>query len=511
MKTRLILLVLLIICISCGTNNKPVSDAQNERIIGEVTKIKNQSQWLQFRGDGAMGVAPDMATPPTDFGTDKNVLWKIETPEGFSSPCICEDNLIITGFGGEKKYYIWNINRHDGSVKWKKEILVDTLEYVHPVSSPATATPASDGENIYCYFPPKGLICLDFESNIIWESAIEFEPVLQGSGTSPIVYKEKVILNHDNLNDPKLMVFNKANGELIWESGFDKFPFLSSSWSTPAIWNNQIIIHRINNIMGFDIETGKLIWRFDIATTGCSTPVIIDNTLFVNAWMIRGEKSLYGEIVDFNVLFVENDSNDDGILIKDEFPNGVILSERPEATDIKDELKTNRLGWGMVKLFDEDNDDSISAWEWENFSEVMNDFSNHGLVAIELGDTGNITLSSKKWKIPENVPETPSVLVKNGLVYMIKNGGLVTCVDTESGDIIYTKKIGTSGSYLSSPLYANGNIFISSYNGRITILKEGNDFEIINQIDLGESIGASPVALEDKLYVRTASHLYAFK
>ena len=61
-------------------------------------KTKNQSQWLQFRGDGAIGVAPDRATPPTDFGTDKNVLWKIETPEGFSSPCIFEDNLIITGF-----------------------------------------------------------------------------------------------------------------------------------------------------------------------------------------------------------------------------------------------------------------------------------------------------------------------------------------------------------------------------------------------------------------------------
>ena len=102
---------------------------------------RNQNQWLQFRGDGAMGIAPINATPPTDFGTDKNVLWKIETPEGFSSPCICEDNLIITGFEEEKKYHIWNIDRLDGSVKWKKEILVDTFEYVHPVSNPAAATP----------------------------------------------------------------------------------------------------------------------------------------------------------------------------------------------------------------------------------------------------------------------------------------------------------------------------------------------------------------------------------
>ena len=211
------------------------------------------------------------------------------------------------------------------------------------------------------------------------------------------------------------------------------------------------------------------------------------------------------------MLFVENDTNDDDVLIKDEFPHGISFSERPEATDVKDELKTNRFSWGLVKEFDEDNNDSISLGEWGKFSEVMYDFSNHGLVAIDLGDTGNITLSGKKWKISENVPETPSVLVNNGLLYMVKNGGTVTCVDTESGDIIYTKKLGASGSYFSSPLYANGNIFMSSYNGKITIIKEGKDFEIVNQIDLDEKIGASPVALEDKLYVRTASHLYAFK
>ena len=210
---------------------------------------RNQNHWSQFRGEGATGVAPENATPPNDFSADTNVLWKIETPNGFSSPCVFNDNLILTGVNREaKKYLIWNINCNDGSVKWKKEILVDTLEDVHPVSSPAAATPVSDGENIYCYFPPKGLTCLDYEGNYIWESAIEFEQVLQGSGTSPIVYKDKVILNHDNLNDPKLMVFNKANGELVWESSFDKFTFLTSSWSTPAIWNSQIIIHRINSI-----------------------------------------------------------------------------------------------------------------------------------------------------------------------------------------------------------------------------------------------------------------------
>ena len=113
-------------------------------------KSRNQNQWLQFRGTNALGIAPDNAIPPTDFGLDKAVFWKVKIPEGLSSPCIYKDNMIITGISKEEKtYHVWNINRNDGTVKWKKEIQVDTLEYVHPVSSPASATPSSDGENIY--------------------------------------------------------------------------------------------------------------------------------------------------------------------------------------------------------------------------------------------------------------------------------------------------------------------------------------------------------------------------
>ncbi len=140
----------------------------------------------------------------------------------------------------------------------------------------------------------------------------------------------------------------------------------------------------------------------------------------------------------------------------------------------------------------------------------MNDYSNHGTVAIRLGGTGDITLSSTLWKSRENVPQIPSVLVSNGLLYLVKVGGIVTCIDTDNGGVIYTGKLGATGPYLSSPLLADGMVFIASYNGKITILKEGSAFEIMNQIDLDEKIGASPVAVGNALYIRTANHLYAF-
>ncbi|MCW8801886.1 MAG: PQQ-binding-like beta-propeller repeat protein [Candidatus Bathyarchaeota archaeon] len=462
-----------------------------------------------------MGIAPENATPPIDFGTDKNVLWKIETPEGLSSPIFIGDNLVITGVNrDDKEFLIWNINSDNGEIRWRKKVAVEDLEQVHPTSSPAVATPASDGEFIYCYFPSFGLVCYDFEGNRIWDKPIEFQQVISGSGTSPIIHKDKLILNYDNLIEPRLIVFNKSTGDLLWEHHFPISPIVSSaSWSTPVIWNDQVIIHRSNRVEGVDIHTGQTTWQYDIGTMGEATPVIIEDTLYVNAWIVRGEKAFWGEVDDFQKLFTEIDIDNDSVITQNEFknqyPKGIAINDRTEAHEF--EFTTFYIYWGMVKDFDYNEDEKVDLDEWRGLVNRMEDFADHGLVAIQLGGTGNINMTSQLWKVPDDIPETPSIIVNKGLIYMTKNGGTTTCINANNGNIIYREKLGATGAYFASPILANSLIYYASYNGKITIVKEGEQFEIVNQIDLDERIGASPVALEDKLYVRTASHLYAFK
>lgn len=475
----------------------------------------DQNHWSQFRGIDALGIAPENANPPLDFGTDKHVFWKIETPEGLSSPIIVDDNLVLTGVDRDKKeFLIWNIDPDNGEIKWRKNVAVEELEEVHPAGSPASATPASDGEFIYCFFPSFGLLCYDLEGKKIWDRPIEFQQVISGSGTSPIIYENMLILNYDNLVEPRLIVFNKTDGALLWEHHFPKSPIVSSaSWSTPVVWNKQVIIHRSNRVEGIDIYSGEATWHYDIGTMGEATPVIIEDTLYVNAWIVRGEIALWGEVQDFQELFSEIDSDRDGLIIKDEFiskyPKGIAINDRTESKDV--EFTTFHIYWWMVRQFDYDEDQKVDPDEWQGLVDRMEDFSNHGLVAIQLGDTGNINMTSELWKVPDDIPETPSLIVHNGLVYMTKNGGTTTCVNANNGEILYTEKLGASGAYFASPILANSLIYYCSYNGEITIVKEGEQFEIVNQIDLDERIGASPVALKDKLYVRTASQLYAFK
>jgi outer membrane protein assembly factor BamB len=114
------------------------------------------------------------------------------------------------------------------------------------------------------------------------------------------------------------------------------------------------------------------------------------------------------------------------------------------------------------------------------------------------------------WKVNEKVPEVPTPIYYKDCVYMIKNGGIITCVDAASGTVFYRERLGASGPYIASPIVANGNIYIPSNNGVISVVKTGNNLEILAQNDLGEKIYSTPAVIGNTLYVRTSENLYAF-
>ena len=83
-------------------------------------------------------------------------------------------------------------------------------------------------------------------------------------------------------------------------------------------------------------------------------------------------------------------------------------------------------------------------------------------------------------------------------------------IDRESGDVIHKDRLGASGSYLSSPMLAGNRIYTCSFNGDVSVLSS-EDFSLLACNKLNEKIGASPVAVDDVMYIRTDKHLYAFR
>jgi outer membrane protein assembly factor BamB len=93
---------------------------------------------------------------------------------------------------------------------------------------------------------------------------------------------------------------------------------------------------------------------------------------------------------------------------------------------------------------------------------------------------------------------------------MIRDGGLISCFDSESGKLLYRDRLGATGAYFSSPIAANGKIFIASRNGIVTVLEAGANLKILARNDLKEIITATPAVVDNKIYLRTAKFLYAF-
>jgi len=135
----------------------------------------------------------------------------------------------------------------------------------------------------------------------------------------------------------------------------------------------------------------------------------------------------------------------------------------------------------------------------------------HGVIALKLNPDEESDQLVLLWKQKDYTSEVPSLAGIGSRIFMVINGGRLICIDSKNGKIIFADRLKAPGSYLSSPLYANGYVYFTSYNGLITVIKPGDKLNIVTQSHLREKIASSPAALGKIFYVRTDSALYAFK
>jgi len=129
------------------------------------------------------------------------------------------------------------------------------------------------------------------------------------------------------------------------------------------------------------------------------------------------------------------------------------------------------------------------------------------------GGTGDISDSHVAWKFQKGLPYVPSPLFYDGRVYFVKDGGLLSSLDAQTGDAFYAQERlgGAPGNYYASPVAADGRIYLASLPGKLTVVKAGGiKPEILHQVDFGERILATPALVGDRLYLRTTTRLWPF-
>lgn len=484
----------------------------NSVVLGE----KNQN-WPQFRGINGAGIAAREATAPVQFGPEKNVHWQVDLPAGISSPCVWGDRLFITAYDkADKKLQLLCLDRKNGATLWSKSVTPETIEKVHPINSPASATPATDGERVYCYFSSYGLLCYDVDGTAQWEKRFSVPKHQFGSGTSPAVCGDLVILNRGTTStqelDDYLYAFNRRTGDVVWKRSFPadtkKLKLDYPGYATPMLWDKQLVVHRGGGVDAYELETGTPLWRIHLHTYGESTPVVGDNRLYVSAWANFGEPDLRFPVPKYKELLESYDKNTDRKIHKDELPDDFGIKLRPEVGDMpggKVELKAY---FGMM---DNNQDQHVDANEWQGvLGMVKSMYQEHGLVAIKPGGKGDITTTHILWKENEKIPEAPSPLYHQDRIYIVKNGGIASCFNAETGALIYQERLGKTGPYYASPILVGDRIYAISWKGAVTVYRTGDSFKILAHNDLKEKVVATPAVVGNMLIVRTAKKLYAF-
>jgi outer membrane protein assembly factor BamB len=129
------------------------------------------------------------------------------------------------------------------------------------------------------------------------------------------------------------------------------------------------------------------------------------------------------------------------------------------------------------------------------------------LTAFRAGGRGDITTSHRIWQF-QNGPDVPSPVTDGKYFYSVSDNGVAWCLDAKTGQEVYGRQRLKTGTYSSSPVLADGKIYITSEEVATTVYKAGPQFEILAENELNEYCLSSVAISNGQLFIRTASYLY---
>jgi outer membrane protein assembly factor BamB len=275
------------------------------------------TDWPQFRGHNAAGVSNDQKLPVTwNVDTGANIRWKTAIPGlGHASPIVAGDFVFIVtaensvdesklrvGLYGDiasvpaeaaHAWQLYCLSKSTGKIIWQRTI-VERVPQIkrHTKATHANSTPATDGKHVVVLLGSEGLYCYDRRGNLLWQkdlgvldSGYYAAPAAQwGFGSSPIIFKNMVIVQCDVQQNSFLAAFGVSSGQELWRTPRADVP----TWSTPTIFRGstriELVVNGYKHAGGYDPWTGRELWRLgrggDIPVP---TPVVAHGMVFLSS------------------------------------------------------------------------------------------------------------------------------------------------------------------------------------------------------------------------------------
>ena len=419
-----------------------------------LTAEESEMGWTQWRGPNGQGHST-VKHLPSEWSETSNVRWKTELPgRGWSSPVILDGEIWVTAAietetseaeakkrlegntGGQPVtlldkvvFYAIGVDAKSGQLLHNIELMTEEdPQWVHRLNSFASPTPVIEKGRLYCHFGTFGTSRVDTtKGEVLWRN--RELPLMHenGPGSSPILWKDKIIFHGDGSDVQFVAALQKDTGKVAWKverSGeMNKNPQLKKAYATPAIatsnGKDQVISPGADWLYSYDPESGKELWKLPYETLGFSNvppPLIGEGMIYLTTSFMRAQ-----------MLGIRHDGK-----------------SPPEIV----------------------------------------------------------------WRYKKNVPTTPAPIAVGDRIYFSSDqGGMVTCIDAKNGVEVWKERI-QSGHYSAAPVYADGKIYFFCRDGVTTVIKPGDQLEVVGKSKLDGKIFASAALADESLFLRTDGALY---
>lgn len=437
--------------------------------------------WPRFRGPNGAGVA-EAKNLPAEFGPLKNVLWKAPVPFGRSSPIVAGGRVFLTASDGDTLMTL-AYDAATGRQLWRRDIKRTREHKVYRLNDAASPSPATDGSNVYVFFPDFGVAAYTAAGRESWRYPLGPFDSFYGMASSPIVAGKSVILLCDQTQGSFLLALDRASGKKLWMTPRNESP---EGWAVPVVHEDQLLVFGSKRVDSYFLSTGEPRWWMPVSSHGSmGTPVIHEGSLIVTA--SGSDQTL---LPAFTPVAAQLDKDKDNRLSIEECANEKEWFEH--------------FGW-----VDADHDRFLSAEEWERARGFG--VGDYGAMAIPMNGKGRMEPSSVRWRVKRGVSFVAAPVLYDGVFYMVKDGGIITSLDPATGAILKQGRTEQApGQYLASPVAADGKVFLLNDEGKLTVLKAAPQWEILAVNNFDEETCATPAISGGRIFVRTRSTLYGF-
>ena len=423
-------------------------------LMGKHAAAEALPSWSQWRGPAGQGHAPAAKDLPRVWSESENIAWKTPVEgKGWSSPVLDRGRLWLTTAvetplsEAEKAERLANVENSS------------SLQVSGPVSLRAVCLDAATGKRLH-----------DIE--LFRQSQPDpIHSLNSYASPSPILDGGRLYC-HFGTNGTAAV--DAATGAILWTHTLQTIKHENGAGGTPVLFENRLIFDCDGSdqqyIVALDTATGEVAWKTERSGERNPEPQL---------------KKAYGSPIVTEV---------DGRTVL--LSTGADWLNAYDPTDGRELWKQayGVLGFSIVPR----------PIVGHGMAFISTSFMQPELLAVKL-PTGD-ALPEIAWRVKKSVPNIPSPILVGDEIVMVSDKGVATCLDADSGEVRFSERLG--GNFCSSPIYADGRIWVGNREGQTFILTPGKEFhvEATNQLD-GE-IMATPIAVGPALFLRTDKAVY---